>query len=125
MCCRRWLRRNFYCYFAVIPAASATADWYKFDAEGKLTSGALTAAAYVKDSKDVIYAVDDTTGAYTYQMILTGLSKEDGKTAYGQRFSAVMYVKTGDTYSYLDLGEASYTVVKAMYQAFGFDMTDY
>ena len=112
--------------FAIIPAKNATADWYKFDAEGKLTGGALTASAYVKGTKDVIYAIDDATGAYTYQMILTGLSTKDGKTAYSLRCSAVMYIKTGDSYEYLALGEASYTEVKAMYQAFGLeDMSKY
>lgn len=105
--------------FIVAPSSSVVndSDWYKF--ENGLNPIARTAPCYVKGSKDVIY--EQGTNQTAYQMILTGLSTEDGKTAYLRRFSTVMYVKSGDTYTYYVLGEISYKQVLATYNVMNID----
>ena len=105
--------------FVVAPSSSVIcdADWYKF--ENGLNSIARTATCYVKGSKDVIY--DQGTTQTAYQLILTGLTTEDGKNAYKRRFSAVMYVKSGNTYTYYALGEISYNQVLATYNVMNID----
>lgn len=99
--------------FVVAPSthASQTADWYnlekglnKIARQGVVKNTAL--------DKNCIYAtVGDTT---YYQMVITGLSAQDGtnleaKTAYNRRFSVVLYTKDAEgKYSYYALGESSY-----------------
>ena len=109
--------------FIVAPAKAAVAygaEWYK--ADGELTDGigALSAACYnAASGMDVVYS-EDTDGDCAYQMILTGLSREDGKTAYKHRFVAVMYVEKADgTRDYYNLGEISYNEVKTAYGIMG------
>lgn len=105
--------------FIVAPSSSVLndSDWYKL--ESGLNSIARTAACYIKGSKDIIY--EEGTTQTAYQMILTGLSTEDGKTAYMRRFSAVMYSKSGDSYTYYALGEISYKQVLATYNVMNID----
>lgn len=105
--------------FIVAPSSSVLndSDWYKL--ESGLNSIARTAACYIKGSKDIIY--EEGTTQTAYQMILTGLSTEDGKTAYKRRFSAVMYSKSGDSYTYYALGEISYKQVLATYNVMNID----
>ncbi|MBO5912475.1 MAG: polysaccharide deacetylase family protein [Clostridia bacterium] len=105
--------------FVVAPssAISADSDWYKL--ENGLNDNARAAACYLKGSKDIIY--DQGTTQTAYQMILTGLSTQDGKTAYMRRFSAVMYVRTGKTYTYYALGETSYKQIIATYNVMNLD----
>lgn len=97
--------------FELIPSTVAVkdSDWYDMGAgRNALTK---TAVCYKKGVKDVVYA--ENSNSTEYQLILTGLSTEDGKTAYMRRFSAVMYVKSGETYSYYALGEISFKEVAA------------
>lgn len=99
--------------FELIPSTVAVtdSDWYDMGAgRNALTK---TAVCYKKGVKDVVYA--ENLNSTEYQLILTGLSTEDGKTAYMRRFSAVMYVKSGEAYSYYALGEISFKEVAAKY----------
>ncbi len=104
--------------FIVAPAKAATAygaEWYA--AEGELVAGvsALKQACYIKDTKDIVYSDLGDKGT-AYQMILKGLSTEDGKTAFNQRFVAVMYVVAEDgTTQYYNLGETSYNEMLTAY----------
>lgn len=100
--------------FAVLPTNMANAfngNW--FEAENWAASKAKYASC-----KDTIYSKADTTTSY--QLILTGLSTEDGKTAYKTNFTAKMYVKSADgNYTYYDLSTTSYAEVKAAYRVYG------
>ena len=97
--------------FLVAPSSSVMADtdWYKL--ESGLNPIVRQGVCYEKNGKDIVY--EQGTNQTAYQMILTGLSTEDGKTAYMRRFTAVMYVKSGETYTYYALGETSYNQVAA------------
>jgi hypothetical protein len=97
--------------FVVAPAELVYGEenWYKVDS---LNKNAKKAVAY-NDTKDVVYSSKGDT--VSYQLILTNL----GKLA-DRRFAAVMYVKTGDTYTYISLGEISYNTVAAEYAVRGY-----
>ncbi len=84
-------------------------NWYKVDS---LNKNAKKAVAY-NGTKDVVYS--DNGDTVSYQLILTNL----GNLA-SRRFAAVMYVKTGDTYTYISLGEISYNAVEAEYAVRGY-----
>lgn len=105
--------------FLVAPSSAvrADSDWYKF--ENGLNTIVKQGVCYEKNGKDIVY--ENGTYETAYQMILTGLSTEDGKTAYTRRFTAVMYVKTGDTYTYYALGETSFNQVAATYKVMNVD----
>ncbi len=112
--------------FVVAPAKAAVAygaEWYA--AEGELTAGvsALSKACYkAGTATDVVYETDKD-GNCDYQMILTGLSREDGRTAYNQRFVAVMYIENAEgVREYYNLGEASYNEVKTVYDIKGYEV---
>ncbi|MBQ1183699.1 MAG: hypothetical protein IIX60_04560, partial [Clostridia bacterium] len=104
--------------FVAAPSSLAkkTTDWYKL--ENGVNQVART--AIVKDDiRNYVYATDgDNT---YYQLVFTGLSDENGKTAYNRRFSAVMYTKLGNEYKYYPLGEASYYQVGGITHVFNFD----
>ncbi len=109
--------------FIVAPSSAIKldTDWYKF--ENGLNSIAITAVCYEKDGKDIVY--EQGTAQSAYQMVLTGLTSEDGSVDYlMRRFTAVMYVKSGDTYTYYALGEASYKQVAATYKVMNVDFDD-
>lgn len=105
--------------FIIAPSASVATDtdWYKF--ENGLNKIAKTAACYVKGAKDVVYS--ETEAQTAYQLILTGLTNESGKNMYYNRFSTVMYVRTGDSYIYYALGETSWYEVFARYRVMNID----
>ncbi len=106
--------------FVVAPSTYAmyTEDWYKL--ENGVNSIARTVVA--KDSTNNCAYTTDETNTY-YQLVLTGLSSEDGKTAYNRRFSAVMYIKNTDgSYTYLALGETSYYNIVGIYGMRGFNV---
>lgn len=113
--------------FIVAPAKAAKAagaEWYAID--GELTAGvsALKQACYVKDSKDIVYSDLGDKGT-AYQMILKGLSTEDGKTAFNQRFVAVMYITAEDgTVEYYNLGETSYNEMLTSYGIAGMEVPE-
>lgn len=92
-------------------------DWYKLD--GNISSYVRHAACYKKGTTDVVYS--ETNDQTAYQLILTGLSSESGKNAYYHRFSSVMYVRTGGTYSYYTLGEVSWYEITARYRVMNID----
>ena len=100
--------------FIVTPSAFALedADWY--DISNGVSANVRTGVCYLKGNYDIAYSVFDDTTAY--QMILTGLSKENGTTTYIQRFSTVMYVRSGSQYTYYALGETSYNEVLGRYR---------
>ena len=104
--------------FIVAPAKAAKAagaEWYAIDGELVAGVSALKQACYVKDSKDIAYSDLGDKGT-AYQMILKGLSTEDGKTAFNQRFVAVMYITAEDgTVEYYNLGETSYNEMLTSY----------
>ena len=89
---------------APIELVVTDANWYKLDT---LNANAKTVVAY-NGSKDVVY--EEKNDAVSYQLVLTNL----GALA-DRRFATVMYVKTGDTYEYISLGEMSYNQVLAEY----------
>ena len=96
--------------FVVAPASlvGGNDNWYKLDS---LSIAAKKVVAY-DGTKDVVYSSDAETTSY--QLILTKL---DNIVAH--RFAAVMYVKTGNTYEYISLGEISYNQVLAEYAVRG------
>ena len=108
--------------FVVAPSSSVESDneWYKL--ETGLNPIAKTAVCYSKGEFDKSYI--NGVSQTAYQMILTGLSTEDGKTAYMRRFTAAMYVKTGETYTYYSLGEISWNEVAATYRVMNIDFDD-
>ena len=107
--------------FVIAPSKGISADteWYMFDeTTGKLKNTlAKTAPCYKNDGPlDVVYTSD--ADGYYYQLILTGLSREDGKTAYKTKYSTVMYVKgTDGTYTYYNIGQNCYNDIRAAYYA--------
>lgn len=105
--------------FLVAPSSAvrADSDWYKL--ENGLNTIVKQGVCYKKDVTDIVY--EQGTNQIAYQMILTGLSTEDGNTAYTRRFSAVLYVKTGDAYTYYALGETSFNQVAATYKVMNID----
>lgn len=109
--------------FIVAPTPAVINDdtWYRF---GSMSDSALTASAYVKGVKDVVYDNETYSDKQAYQLILTGLSTEDGSTAYSAPFSAVMYVRTGTSYTYYGLGQAAWSQVNAMYNVLNLSPED-
>ncbi|MBO5912361.1 MAG: hypothetical protein J6Q76_02710 [Clostridia bacterium] len=111
--------------FVLAPSTGVIDDtsWYKFDetTDKLLSNVARSAVCYDKSNgTDVVYNTDED-GA-NYQLILTGLSKTDGRTAYNTRYTAVMYVKdTNGQYTYYLLGESSFNQIRASYRMLGFD----
>lgn len=105
--------------FIVAPSSSTAfyPDWYTLE-NGK-SKIARSAVCYKRGDTDVIYSEDDDVT--TYQLILTGISSENGKNSYDRRFSAVMYVKSGNTYTYYALGETSWYEVAAKYRVLNVD----
>ena len=99
--------------FVITPSVVAEKDSAWFDISNGAKSDVRAASCYVKGEKDVLYS--SGLGYTAYQVILTGLSTSDGRTSYIQRYSAAMYAKTGDTYTYYALGETSFNEVCAMY----------
>ena len=98
--------------FVVIPssmAVTAPDTWYKMDG-----TGSASAQTVVCKNATMNQMYERTASETYYQLVLTGLSTESGKTAYNRRFSAVLYVKNGDTYTYHALGETSYNQVGAI-----------
>ena len=102
--------------FVIAPSSIgySDADWYKLDS---LNASAKTATAYVKGGKDVVY--EETAAGTSYQLILSKLSNEQGDNIFARRFAAVMYVKSGDTVTYMSLGEVSYNEILAEYAVRG------
>ncbi len=99
--------------FILTPSVVAAKDPAWYDISNGLKTSVKTAPCYVKGEKDVIYSRG--SGYTAYQVILSGLSTESGKQSFIQRYSAAMYLKSGDTYSYYSLGETSYNEVCAKY----------
>lgn len=97
----------------VIPSSVAVSDSDWYNLKVGTNKAAKKAVWYEKNVKDVIYSVG--TDSTAYQLILTKLSDENGKNLYNRRFAAVMYVKSGDNYTYYSLGETSYNETKAKY----------
>lgn len=109
--------------FIVAPAKAAAAygaEWYVTDDVLSGEVSAIKRACYVKSTAtDVIYSVNED-GDCDYQMILTGLSTPDGKTAYNQRFAAIMYVDDAEgNRTYYNLGETSYNEMLTAYEISG------
>ena len=104
--------------FVAAPSSLAqnTTNWYKLESE----VNPIARKAIVKNSNhNYVYA---TQGDNTYyQLVFTGLSTEDKKTAYNRRFAAVMYTRVGDKYSYYPLREASYYQAGGISSIFNFD----
>ncbi len=103
--------------FVLTPSAHAVnnKDWY--DVSNGVKTNVRTAVCYIKDESDVVYSKGP--GYTAYQVILSGLSKPDGRTSYIQRYSAAMYVKSASGYTYYSLGETSFNEVTAKYYMMG------
>lgn len=125
--------------FIALPTKKATADWYKFDAEGKLANGALSVK--VKDvnglgitgHEDITELLAPTTvpvadGQKAYQVSITGL-QAIGKTGAGLRndaISVVLYTKDAEgNYTYYFANEVSYDQTMTMYAMGGKDIAKY
>lgn len=107
--------------FVLAPSKGVADDtaWYEFGEDGKLKSSIARSTACYDSEKEVAYSTDEN-GTY-YQLILSGLSTEAGRTAYKTRFTAVMYVKDqSGAYTYYALGESSYEQIKAAYRVTGY-----
>ncbi len=107
--------------FVIAPSKGVADDtaWYEFGDDGKLKNSIARSTACYDSENEVVYDSDEN-GTY-YQLILSGLSTEAGRTAYKTRFTAVMYVKdVSGAYTYYALGESSYEQIKAAYQATGY-----
>ena len=107
--------------FVLAPSKGVADDtaWYEFGEDGKLKSSIARSTACYDSEKEVAYSTDEN-GTY-YQLILSGLSTEAGRTAYKTRFTAVMYVKDqSGAYTYYALGESSYEEIKAAYRVTGY-----
>lgn len=107
--------------FVLAPSKGVADDtaWYEFGENGKLKNSVARSTACYDSEKEVAYDSDEN-GTY-YQLILSGLSTEAGRTAYKTRFTAVMYVKDqSGVYTYYALGESSYEQIKAAYRAIGY-----
>lgn len=109
--------------FVITQSASAIfdPDWYKL--ENGTNPIAKSAVCYNHGDKDIIYS--ENSGTTVYQLILTGLSSENGKNAYDRRFTAVMYIKSGDSYTYYALGETSWYEVAAKYRVRNVNYEDF
>ena len=125
--------------FIALPTKKATADWYKFDAAGKLANGALSVK--VKDvnglgitgHEDITELLAPTTvpvadGQKAYQVSITGL-QTIGKTGAGLRndaISVVLYTKDAEgNYTYYFANEVSYDQTMTMYAMGGKDIAKY
>ena len=129
--------------FIALPTKKAAADWYKFDADGKLADNVLSVK--VKDVKGL--GITDANGAdlgikellapktvpvangqKAYQVIITGLQKI-GSTGAGLRndaISVVLYTKDAEgNYTYYFANEVSYDQTMTMYAMAGKDFAKY
>lgn len=113
--------------FIIAPAIKAVTDphWFRLEknwGDGELPSFAKTAVCYSTDQKiDIMYR--DLGDQIQYQMILTGLSTEQGATGYNARYTCVMYRKdkTDGLYYYYALGETSYSYIRAQYKLINYE----
>lgn len=105
--------------FIAAPSSSTgfDPDWYRLE-NGK-SDVAKSAVCYRRGDTDIVYS--ENADFTTYQLILSGLSSPGGKNAYDRRFSAVLYVKSGNTYTYYALGETSWYEVAAKYRVLNVD----
>lgn len=96
--------------FVVAPTPSIynVEDWYDLT---KTVADRET----VKYKSGEYYSYNADKDVYEYQLILSGLSTAAGATAYEVPFAAVLYVKSGDTYTYYSLGQTSYGEIGAAY----------
>lgn len=97
----------------VVPSSAVLFDNDWYDIEAGVNKMVRSNVWYKKGEKDIVYS--DNGDFVSYQLILTGLSNEAGQALYSRRFAAVMYVKSGDAYTYYSLGETSYNEIKANY----------
>ena len=129
--------------FIALPTKKATADWYKFDANGKLASGALSVKVKdvkglgIKDAEGKDLGITELLapktvpvekGQKAYQVIITGL-QTIGETGAGLRndaISVVLYTKDDkDNYTYYFVNEVSYDQTMTMYAMGGKDIAKY
>lgn len=113
--------------FVVIPEtyAQSDPDWYVMSNGSPVNKNAKR--AFVKNTAtktEVVY--NDNGATKDYQLILTGLTQEgvDGNLC-GTKFVAVLFIKTGDTYSYQFVRSVSYNEVKQMYADAGLSTEGY
>ena len=109
-------------FVGIVSSLIESDDWYKLEGadmtanKGKLASN----AQYVKveNFKDATgyYDYVEATGNYQYQLCFTGINSD---TLKDTEFTVVMYVKTGDTFTYKYVKAISYNTVKQVYEANG------
>ena len=115
--------------FVVIPEtyAQSDPDWYLMKSNGSLTN-TNAKRAFVKNidtGTEVVYNTNPD-GSKDYQLILTGLTQEGAPgNLCGTKFVAVLFIKTGDTYSYQFVRSVSYNEVKQMYTDAGLSTEGY
>lgn len=129
--------------FIALPTAKASGNWYKFDADGKLASGALSVKVKdvnglgIKDAEGNDLGINEllapstvpvANGQKAYQVIITGL-QTIGKTGAGLRndaISVVLYTKNAEgNYTYYFANEVSYDQTMTMYAMAGKDFAKY
>ncbi len=102
--------------FLVAPSSYAltNAQWYT--EAGEPQSASQKAVCFVDGEFDYLYSGGDTENSF-YQVVLTGMSDQNGNVAYSRRFGVILYIKskTDGSYTYYNVGECSYYQTNAMY----------
>ena len=129
--------------FIALPTRNVTADWYKFNAEGKLTSKAISVRVKdneglgIKDSEGNDLGINEllapgtvpvADGQKAYQVIITGLHKigQPGAGLRDDAISVVLYTKDAEgNYTYYFANEVSYDQTMTMYAMVGKDIAKY
>lgn len=96
-------------------AIANDSDWYQLDANG-IPSAEIAKKAVSYDAAkgtDIVYSIDGTDKSY--QLILTGLSTENGATYYELEIATVMYVKTAAGYKYFRIDSVTYQQIYNLY----------
>lgn len=89
-------------------AISSDSNWYKLDANGAVSSSIVKKAVCFDSAKgtNIVYSTDGTDKSY--QLIITGLSIENGAKYYNLEIAAVMYVKSAAGYKYYRIDSTTY-----------------
>ena len=109
-------------FVGIVSSLIKDADWYKLEganmaaAKGKLASNAQYVKVENFEDATGYYDYVEATGNYQYQLCFTGINSD---TLKDTEFTVVMYVKTGDTFTYKYVKAISYNTVKQVYEANG------
>ncbi len=128
--------------FIALPTKKTTADWYKFDAEGKLANGALSVKVKdvnglgIKDAEGNDLGITELLapasvpvagGQKAYQVVIDGLRRLDGTGADLRKhaISVVLYTLKDGVYTYYFANEVSYDQTMTKLAMAGNDVAKY